>query len=359
MKDDEAKPNALSEIRPNADRYSRQERFLPGGVEDSQRIRASRVAVVGLGALGSVVAEILARAGVGELRLIDRDVVEWSNLQRQALYNEEDARQAIPKSEAAANHLARINGDVELVPHVLDLQPHNLAIPLGRVDLIIDGSDNFAVRLLVNDWALSKGIPWVHGGCVGSSGQVRAFLPGERTCFRCLVPDVPPASAMETCDTAGVLGPATHLIASMQAAEAIKILSGHTEMVQREVTHIDLWTGKVLKVALKPNDAVPCPACDQGRYEFLNAITLERGEAICGRDAVQIQPSSSHSMDLAALERSLCGLGKIERKRFFARFNPSEFPNITLTIFNDGRVIVDGTQDVQHAIKARDRFLGA
>lgn len=359
MRDDEAKSEAPGSTHAEADRYIRQERFLPRGTDDMQRLRESSVAVVGLGALGSVVAEILARAGVGELRLIDRDVVEWSNLQRQALYDEEDARQSAPKAEAAAIHLARINRGVKLVPYVLDLQPHNLETPLGQSDLVIDGSDNFLVRLLINDWTLKYQVPWVHGGCVGSTGQFRAFLPPDPPCFRCLVPDVPPASAMETCDTAGVLGPATHVIASLQAAEAIKILSGHIEAVQKDVTHIDLWSGRILKVALDADQAKLCPACQQGVYDFLNANTYERGEAICGRNAVQIQPSSSHAMDLSVIERSLAGLGSVERRRSFLRFSPTAPHTITMTLFKDGRVIVDGTEEISEAIKIRDRFLGA
>ena len=220
-------------INDRSNRYARQVQYSKIGRAGQDRVFESRVAVLGCGALGSVASELLARSGVGYLRLIDRDLVEWTNLQRQSLYDESDAENSRSKSEAASIHLSRINSDITIDPIVADIVPSNIESLLDDIDLVIDGSDNFAIRFLLNDWSLKTATPWVHGGCIGTSGQVRLFTGQGRACFRCLVPEAPPASAVDTCDTAGVLAPATHVIASLQAMAAIQFLSGHNDAVDQ------------------------------------------------------------------------------------------------------------------------------
>ncbi len=207
-------------------RFDRQTRLPMIGLSGQRRLEVSTVGILGCGALGSVAAELLARAGVGRLRLIDRDVVEWTNLQRQSLYIEDDARQGRAKADAACERLQQINSQSHYDPMVIDITSANIHVALADVDLVIDASDNFGVRMLLNDYSLEHRLPWVHGGCVGTGGQLSFFTGQGYPCFRCLVPEVPPASAVATCDTAGVLGPATHAIASLQAAEALKWLTG-------------------------------------------------------------------------------------------------------------------------------------
>src|SRR5580658_2465939 len=237
-------------MTPRADsRYSRQSRFAPLGEKGQRRIREARVAVVGLGALGSVQADLLARAGVGSLLLIDRDFVELSNLQRQTLYDESDAAEALPKAVAAARRLARVNSEVRIEPLVSDLSPRNIDEALEGVDLILDATDNFETRYLINDFAVREGIPWIYGAAVGSYGLKLAIVPGLTACFRCVYPE-PPQGAQPTCETEGVLGPVTSAIASLAAADALKILASGPESAGPSVTTpllttVDVWTGAI------------------------------------------------------------------------------------------------------------------
>ena len=243
------------------DRYARQWRFAPLGAAGQDRLGSSTVLICGCGALGSVIAERLARAGVGKLRLVDRDWVELTNLQRQSLFTEEHARQAAPKAVAAAEVLAQVNHQITIEPVVEDLTCDNIQTLASGCDLILDGTDNFETRLLINDYCLRFSVPWVHGGCLGASGQVMPVLPGQTAFFRCLVPELPPPDALQSSDTAGVLGPAVGLIACWQAAEALKILSGHLEAVCRRLLVLDCWHTDCRLVNLKP--VSDCPACQR------------------------------------------------------------------------------------------------
>ncbi|WP_146519349.1 ThiF family adenylyltransferase [Stieleria varia] len=339
------------------DRYARQVQFAPIGTQGQQRISQSTIATLGCGALGTVAAEILVRAGVGCLRIIDRDVVEWTNLQRQALFDQRDASDAVSKSQAACEHLALINDQVKLEPRVADVTPDNISELLSGVDLVIDATDNFAIRFLLNDWSLKNGKPWVHGGCVGGAGQVRLFRGDGPPCFRCLVPDLPPAASVDTCDSVGVLGSATHAIASLQATEAIKWISGNEQQVSEDVLSIDFWNNRVRQVKLSAELSENCPACRHHRYEFLDGERLTTGDGVlCGRDAVQISRPTASPVDLAAVAKRWSNSGRVQSTRFFVRLFPSDAQSVTL--FRDGRVVVQGTTDVSTARMLYDRFIG-
>jgi adenylyltransferase/sulfurtransferase len=344
-------------MRRSENRYARQIQFAPIGVEGHDRIAQSRVAVLGCGALGSVAAELLGRAGVGQLRLLDRDVVEWTNLQRQSLFDETDASQARAKSQAAAERLSQINSKIEITPIVADVTANNIRQLLDGVDLVVDAADNFALRFLLNDWSLATTTAWVHGGCVGANGQVRLFSGQGEPCFRCLVPQPPPASAVQTCDTAGVIGPATHLIASLQATEALKWLSGNESEVRQTVLSLDLWSNRIRELKLGPSASENCVACKQRAFEYLDG---DRGQSsdgvLCGRDAVQISALTHGNIDLPSFVKRWEGIGQVQLTPFFARLFPDD--ERSLTLFRDGRVIVNGTSDISEARTMYDRYIG-
>lgn len=302
-------------------------------------------------------AEILTRAGVKCLRLIDRDVVEWTNLQRQALFEERDAIDAASKAQAAAEHLARINRDVELVPVVTDVSAANVGAAIADVDLVIDAADNFALRFLLNDWSLANEIPWVHGGCVGATGQVRLFDGKGTPCFRCVVPEPPPASAVDTCDTAGVVGSATHTIASLQATEAIKWLSGARDAVRDTMLSIDLWNNRIREISISRSIGATCTACGERRLEFLDGSRGNAGPAVtlCGRDAVQIQAESESDVNLNKVADRWEGIGRVQSTRFFVRLHVDPF---TVTLFRDGRTVVSGTDDLAKARSIASQYVG-
>lgn len=338
-------------------RYDRQLRFAPVGRAGQQRLHAARVLLVGAGALGSVVAELLTRAGVGTLRLADRDTVELSNLQRQTLYTEADADAGLAKVEAAASHLAAINREVAIEPHACDVHAGNIAELAAECDLLVDGTDNFATRFLINEVALERGLPWVHGGCVGASGQVFSFWPGTTICFRCLVPTVPDPAATDTCDTVGVIGPATHLIASLQAAAAMRLLIAGREAAEGMLWAVDVWRGSWHQIDTAPLARGDCPTCQGGAREFLrgqHAATTPI--SLCGRNAVQIPAPPSAVVDLEQLAARWSGLGEVSRNRFLVRLQ-LEGPH-QITVFRDGRAVIGGTEDIRLAKSLHARYVG-
>jgi len=339
-------------MTPRADsRYSRQSRFAGLGEEGQRRIRAGRVAIVGLGALGSVQADLLARAGVGALRLIDRDFVELSNLQRQTLYEESDAAEALPKAVAAARRLARVNSDVRIEPVVADLSPRNIEETLEGADLILDATDNFETRYLINDFAVREGIPWIYGAAVGSYGLKLAIVPGLNACFRCVYPE-PPRGAQPTCETEGVLGPVTAAIASLQSGDALKILACGRDSVTARLTTVDVWSGQIRQTAPPARDP-DCPCCF-GR-EFPHLDGRHRAPiSLCGRNAVQIH-ERSRPVDLAELASRLGALASVRVNEFALRaaLDPYE-----LTVFPDGRAIIKGTTDAGVARSVYARYVG-
>lgn len=351
----------LTEIPVNpspADRYRKQTLFAPLGVEGQALLRAGRALVVGCGALGSVIAESLVRAGVGFVRIVDRDYVELSNLQRQVLYDEQDVADQLPKAEAAAKKLRRINSEVVVDPVVADLSSQNIRELTREIAVIVDGTDNFETRFLINDLSFDRGIPWVHGGCVGCHGQTMTFIPGQTVCFRCLMGGVPEPGSGETCDTAGVLGPAVNVIASLQALDAIKLLSGRGETIEPVMTVLDLWEGtfRRLKVGAS-RDEGRCAGCLTGERPWLSGAQAARSAVLCGRNAVQVTPASPMLLSLAELESRFAGSGAVTRNPFLITLVTTD-GEFQLTVFADGRAIVQGTEDPGQARSVYARYVG-
>jgi len=338
-------------------RYSRQILFAPIGRAGQKRLGESRVAIVGMGALGTVLANHMVRAGVGYVRMIDRDFVEPSNLQRQMLYDEEDARQHLPKAIAACEKLKRINSAVEIEPVVADLTPFNAEPLLSDVQLVLDATDNFQVRYLINDVCVKHRIPWIYGGAVSATGTFTVIRPGETPCLRCLFPDAPKPGEMPTCDTAGVIGPIIHVVASYQAAEALKLLVGDTGSLNPHLEHFDLWHNRHQQIRVSQARRPDCPTCGQQQFPFLHPDSPEGlAVSLCGRETVQISPAGDASLDLDALEQRLAPLGKVERNRFLLRFHIEPH---TLVVFPDGRVLVQGTDDIAKARSIHAKYIGA
>lgn len=359
-------------------RYHRQ-MILPGvGEEGQARLARGHVLVVGLGALGCPAADLLCRAGVGRLTLVDRDVVELTNLQRQTLYEQRDADERRPKAVAAAQRLARVNPDVKIDPVVEHFGPDNaqtLVESTPRVDVIIDGSDNFPTRYLINDVAFKLGVPWVYGGAVGTRGTQATFRPGATPCLRCLWPDAPAPGAAPTCDTAGVLAPAASIIAACQAADAIKLLLGSAQRLSATLLAFDLWTNQRQRVALSPpGPDRTCACCGQGRFEFLDGPdSADDAAVLCGRNAVQIRPRRG-GLDWPALSQRLARLdgftceASMLRGRVPGPGGPAvaagdagatSTESLELSVFADGRAIVSGTSDPVRARAIYDRYVGA
>lgn len=337
------------------DRYSRQRLFSKIGDSGQAALGSARVTLIGCGALGTHIAQHLSRAGVGYLRICDRDFVELDNLQRQVLFEESDAEQRIPKAIAAARKIAQINSDVEVEPHVTDVTPQNVLSLIKQADVVLDGTDNFVTRFLLNDACVSTQTPWVYGGCVASHGMVLAVLPGETPCFSCVIPDLPPPGASATCDTAGVVGPGVAMVAALQAAEAMKILVGDRDALAQGLITLDVWTHqyRVLKVPRDPQ----CLACGQGDFKYLRAAgTAETTTILCGRNAVQVTPARSGKLDLAALGERLSQLGTVRSNEFVLRFQRDQ---LDATLFPDGRAVVKGTDDPAQARAFYAKYIGS
>jgi adenylyltransferase/sulfurtransferase len=332
-------------------RYSRQILFPGIGEKGQEALLASHAVVVGCGALGSFHAAALARAGVGRLTIIDRDYVEPSNLHRQWLFEENDAAESLPKAAAAARRIAAINSAVEVCGIVADLTARNAEELLGGAGVILDGTDNFDARYLVNDFAVSSGIPWIYGAAVGSYGLAMPVIPGHTACLRCVYPN-PPAGVQPTCETAGVLNVIISAVASIQVADALKILCGCVSQVQPQITRMDLWYGGIRQIDAPPRDP-DCPTC--GRREFSYLEERRRPPAtLCGRNAVQVQ-ERERPLDLAELKERLAPLGEVRANEFALRFRVEPYE---MTIFPDGRAIVKGTSDEGVARSLYARYVG-
>lgn len=338
------------------ERYSRQERFAAIGSEGQARLRRAHVVVLGCGALGGATANLLVRAGVGRLRIVDRDYVELSNLQRQTLFDEADVRQRLPKAIAAAERLRRVNSEVNVEPVVADITPSTIEALVAGADVLVDGLDNFETRYLVNDVAIKRDIPWVYGGVLGSYGMTMTVRPGASPCLRCVFPEAPQPGSAPTCETAGVIGPAVDAVGALQAVEALKLVVGDVAAVNGDLLGMDLWSNATDRVPLG-NPRPDCPACQQHDYTFLNSPTRGQELALCGRDAVQVSVHPPASLDLATMRERLSPLGSVQANRFLLRFNPDDSP-VELTIFPDGRAIVHGTTDNAVARSAYAKFVG-
>ena len=333
------------------ERYSRQILFQGIGADGQEALLRSKVAIVGCGALGSFQAAALARAGIGRITIIDRDYVEPSNLQRQWLFEESDAVEAIPKAVAAERHLARINSSVRVCGVVADLTPANALALLGDSDLILDGTDNFEARYLINDYAVRQEIPWIYGAAVGSYGLAMPVFPGRTACLRCVYPDAP-TGIQPTCETAGVLNVITSLVASIQVAAALRILSGHAAEVEPRITRVDVWNGGIRQTGVPSRDP-DCPTCVRREFPFL-AETRRAPAGLCGRNAVQIHEREC-ALDLAALRARLEPLGEVRANEFALRFVIAPYE---MTVFPDGRAIIKGTSDAGLARSLYARYVG-
>ncbi len=343
---------------PLLDRYRKQTLFAPLGTAGQLRLSQGSALIVGCGALGSVIAESLVRAGVGRVRIVDRDFVELSNLQRQVLYDEHDVAEQLPKAAAAARKLQLINSEVSVEPVVADVSSDNIGSLSEGMQVIVDGTDNFETRFLINDLAFERGIPWVHGGCVGCHGQTMAFLPGRTICFRCLMGGVPEPGSGETCDTAGVLGPAVNVIASLQSLDAIKILAGLAESIEPVLTVVDLWEGTFRRLQVGAlRDEGRCTGCLNGERPWLHGTQSARSAVLCGRNAVQITPPVPMLMGLDELEARLAASGRVTRNPFLVKLEAAD-SEVVLTVFCDGRAIVQGTEDPGIARSVYARFVG-
>lgn len=322
----------------NRQRYSRQVLFEPIGAAGQEQLLRSRVVSIGCGALGTAQANALVRAGVGTLRIVDRDFVEESNLQRQMLFDEADARENLPKAVAAERKLRRINADVKVEGVVADAESRNIERLVERFQVILDGTDNFETRYLLNDVALKRGIPWIYGAVVASYGTTLTVIPGRTPCLACVFPR-PPRGMHDTCDTVGVIAPAVAWVAAVQVTEALKILLGREEELHGSLLACDVWKNQFQQT--KPKLDPRCRAC--GAREFVH---LEGGGSeattLCGRDAVQIRPRESRALDLAALKARLAHFGPVKGNEFLLRCT---LEGCELTVFPDGRAMVKGTHD--------------
>jgi molybdopterin/thiamine biosynthesis adenylyltransferase len=336
-------------------RYARQWRFAPLGKEGQRKLLNSRVLIVGCGALGSVQANTLARAGVGHLRIIDRDFLELNNLQRQVLYDEDDVAAGLPKAIVARNRLARINSQIEIEAHVADLDHTNIEQLLDGVDLLLDGTDNFETRYLLNDASAKFKLPWIYGGCLGAEGQTLTIIPGTTPCLRCLMPDTPAPGSSPTCDTAGILSPIINIIASWQCCEAIKILSGHPEAISRTWTIFDLWDATIRQIKLANVATAACPTCSGTEFPWLSGDRGSHTAVLCGRNSVQLSFPDRQSISLERMEEKLRPLGSVTRNHYLVRATIDKYQ---ITIFPDGRAVIGGTEDIAEAKSIYARYVG-
>ncbi len=338
------------------DRYVRQMRYPPLGEEGQRELSSSSVLLCGCGALGSVLANTLARAGVGRLRIVDRDFLELNNLQRQVLYDENDVAAELPKAVAAQRKLQAINSQIDIEAVVADVDSGNIEGFLDGADMILDGTDNFETRYLINDAAVKHNLPWVYGGCIGAEGQTMTILPGETACLRCLMQDAPPPGSTPTCDTAGILGPIINVVASFQACEAIKILSGNRSAISRSLTVIQMWDSRVRQVDLSTlRENVDCPTCKGRDFAWLDGERGSHTAVLCGRNAVQLSFPDRQQVSLDALAEQLAGVGTVTRNTFLLRVAVDKYE---ITVFPDGRAIIGGTDDVAEARNAYAKYVG-
>ena len=335
------------------ERYSRQIRFEFMGELGQTRVSRARVGIVGLGAVGTVVADQLVRAGVGYVRLIDRDFVELSNLQRQMLYDESDARESLPKAVAAKEKLRRVNSTVHLDAIVEDLNPSTAEALITDLDLVMDGLDNFETRFVLNDACRLARTPWIYAAAVGSYGLVVPVLPGG-PCLRCLMHTLPAAGSSPTCDTAGVIAPITGAIASIAVAHALRALTGQLENGDTRLVSVDIWSLKMQSLLLSKALEEECPLCSGGHLDYLDSSAM-RTISLCGRNAVQVIPSARAELDLLAMGKDLEMYGPVRSNDFLLKCSN---PPYELTLFRDGRAIIKGTEEASVARSVYSKMIG-
>ena len=336
------------------ERYSRQMLFAGIGRDGQEKLSRSAVLLVGCGALGASHAEMLARAGVGRLRIVDRDFVEYTNLQRQTLFSEADADDRLPKAIAAKKRLAAINSEIEVEAIVADVNNSNVESLIEGCDLVLDGSDNFQLRYLVNDACVKHGKPWINGAAVSSYGTTMAVLPGETPCLRCVFEEMPDAGSSPTCDTAGVIMPIISSISAVQVTEALKMLSGRRDELHRSLMQIDIWRHEWRKIKLD-GPSPGCRTCGGGIFDFLDAGSQEFAAVLCGRDAVQVAPPRPVRLQIAELAARLGRTSAVKHNEYLVRFPVDVYE---MTVFTDGRAIVKGTDDISVARSLYAKYIG-
>jgi molybdopterin-synthase adenylyltransferase len=335
------------------ERYSRQTVIPEIGIEGQKKINNSCVLIIGCGALGTVIASALVRAGVGRVKIVDRDFIEFHNLQRQILFNEDDVRQNLPKAVAAERHLKEVNSEIIVEGIVSDVTYANIEDLVRGADVILDGTDNLETRFLINDVSLKLKIPWIYGGAIDSTGMTMTIIPYETPCFRCLIPGEVYGTKGLTCETAGVLSPAPWIIASLQAVEAIKILVG-SDRINRDLVELDIWMNRFnqLKFNGRRSD---CSACGQNKFEFLDGKFSTRTTQLCGQNSVQVSAPGKMSLSFETLAEHLRSAGKVEYNEFMLRFFVD---NKEMLIFRDGRAIVKDTNDEGYAKALYTKYVG-
>jgi len=342
---------------PSLERYSRQMRFAGIGEKGQRQLLDSRVTLCGCGALGTVLANALVRAGVGHVRIVDRDFIETHNLQRQILFDEKDVAESLPKAEAAARKLRMVNSSVTVEPVVTDIDRTNIESLCKDANLILDGTDNFEVRYLINDVAVKLGKPWVYGGSIGSHGQTMTILPGQTPCLRCVFEAAPAPGEAGTCETAGVLGPIVSIVASFQAAEAFKILTGQLDRVNRDLIYVDVWENITRRIKVAPLlGKVDCPCCGHRRFEWLEGEQGSQTTSLCGRNAVQVAHRLPAKLQFEEMARHLREMGgEVSFNRFMLKFSAEGYE---FTVFPDGRAIIKGTSDLDKARTLYAKYIG-
>jgi adenylyltransferase/sulfurtransferase len=339
------------------ERYSRQILFEGIGASGQQRLMDSRAVIIGCGALGAVQAETLARAGVGHITLVDRDFVEESNLQRQIMFEESDAAERLPKAIAASRRIARVNSSIRVEPVVTDVNFENIEEVIEGADAVLDGTDNFETRFLINDACVKLGIPWVYGAAVGSYGLTMTIKAEGRPCLRCVLEEMPDPGSGPTCDTAGVLMPIVNIIASVQSAEALKLLTGQIDKLHRSLVRIDVWDFQLNRTNLDSlSNGSGCVVCGQREFEFLRGASRQVTTTLCGRNAVQIGLRGASRIDFRALAGRLEPLGQVAFNDFLLRFRVDDYD---ITVFPDARSIIRGTTDPAIARGLYARYIGA
>lgn len=336
------------------DRYSRQILFAGIGSVGQSRLLGARAAIIGCGALGSAHAEAMARAGVGHLRIVDRDFVEASNLQRQTMFIESDARERLPKAVACAKRIALINSEIEAEAEVLDVNNSNIETLIKDCDVVLDGTDNFSTRYLINDACVKHKVNWIYGAAVGSYGVTMTVRPHVTPCLRCVFEEAPPVGSSPTCDTAGVIMPIISVVAAVQVTEALKLLTGKIEKLHNSLMQFDVWSNEWRRIALK--EPLPeCVTCGLGKYETLEAESGDFAASLCGRNAVQVSPQRPTLVDLKALSEKLRPHGEVKVNDYLLRCTVGEYE---LTIFKDARTIIRGTDDVSTARSLYAKYIG-
>jgi adenylyltransferase/sulfurtransferase len=339
---------------PQPARYARQVVLKEIGVPGQQKIAAATVVVAGLGALGSNSANLLARAGIGTLRLVERDVVDWTNLQRQSLFEEDDAAQSLPKAEVATRQLQRINAAIRCEPIVEDINSGNIERIVAGASVVVDGLDNFYTRALLNQACVKHGIPWVYGACLGTYGNAATIVPGVSACLNCLLPDIAQATTPPlSCETVGVLGPVAALVAAWQSAEALKLAVGQTAAVSPRLFHVDLWNNDFSTLPMARDAA--CAVCGQRKFALLEQPAHLATASLCGRDAIQIVPPRSFTMDFDLLRETLGRIFKLEENPFLIKFHADGHE---VMVFHDGRAMIFGMSDPNAALSLYGKYIG-